>query len=68
MHPPLAGRSLSLWTWAELARTAADKGIVESISPQSVQRILPISFNDIGHVRRRQRLGALLNFYDRTAA
>jgi hypothetical protein len=38
--PDLAGRSLSLWTCAELARTAADKGIVESISPQSVQRIL----------------------------
>ncbi len=38
--PDLAGRSLSLWTCAELARTAAEKGIVESISPQSVQRIL----------------------------
>ena len=38
--PDLAGRSLSLWTCAELARTAAEQGIVESISPQSVQRIL----------------------------
>ena len=38
--PDLAGRSLSLWTCAELARTAAEKGLVESISPQSVQRIL----------------------------
>ncbi len=38
--PDKAGRSLSLWTCAELARTLVDKGIVESISPQSVQRIL----------------------------
>ncbi len=38
--PDLAGRSLSLWTCGELARTAAERGIVESISPQSVQRIL----------------------------
>lgn len=33
-------RSLSLWTCAELARTAMRDGIVETISPQSVQRIL----------------------------
>lgn len=33
-------RSLCLWTCAELARTACRDGIVESISPQSVQRIL----------------------------
>jgi transposase len=38
--PDLSGRSLSLWTCAELARTASERGIVESISPQSVQRIL----------------------------
>jgi len=33
-------RSLSLWTCAELARTLQRDGIVESISAQSVQRIL----------------------------
>ena len=33
-------RSLSLWTCAELARTLARDGVVESISSQSVQRIL----------------------------
>ena len=33
-------RSLSLWTCAELARTLQRDGIVETISPQSVQRIL----------------------------
>ena len=38
--PDKAGRSLSLWTCAELARTAIERGVVESISPQSVQRIL----------------------------
>jgi hypothetical protein len=38
--PDLSGRSLSLWTCAELARTASERGIVNSISPQSVQRIL----------------------------
>jgi len=38
--PDRVGRSLSLWTCAELARTAARDGIVESISPQTVQRIL----------------------------
>lgn len=38
--PDNADRSLSLWTCAELARTAVDRGVVESISPQSVQRIL----------------------------
>jgi transposase len=38
--PDKAGRSLSLWTCAELARTAVERGLVESISPQSVQRIL----------------------------
>jgi len=35
-----ARRSLSLWTCAELARTLVRDGVVESISPQSVQRIL----------------------------
>jgi len=38
--PDLAARSLSLWTCAELARSLQDSGVVESISPQSVQRIL----------------------------
>jgi hypothetical protein len=38
--PDRAGRSLSLWTCGELARTAVDRGVVDSISPQSVQRIL----------------------------
>jgi len=38
--PDDAGRSLSLWTCAELARTLKTEGIVETISPQSVQRIL----------------------------
>jgi transposase len=38
--PDQAGRSLSLWTCAELARTLRRDGLVESISPQSVQRIL----------------------------
>ena len=33
-------RSLSLWTCAELARTLERDGVVESISPQTVQRIL----------------------------
>jgi hypothetical protein len=33
-------RSLSLWTCAELARTLQRDEIVETISPQSVQRIL----------------------------
>jgi transposase len=38
--PDAAGRSLSLWTCAELARTLKSEGIVDTISPQSVQRIL----------------------------
>lgn len=38
--PDGEGRSLSLWTCAELARTLQRDGLVESISPQSVQRIL----------------------------
>lgn len=38
--PDTAGRSLSLWTCAELARHLRDSGVVESISPQSVQRML----------------------------
>jgi len=38
--PDAAGRSLSLWTCAELARTLKSEDIVEAISPQSVQRIL----------------------------
>ena len=38
--PDAAGRSLSLWTCAELARTLREAGVVDSISPQQVQRIL----------------------------
>jgi hypothetical protein len=38
--PDQVERSLSLWTCAELARTAVERGVVDSISPQSVQRIL----------------------------
>jgi len=38
--PDSVGRSLSLWTCAELARTLIRDGIVESISPQTVQRML----------------------------
>ena len=38
--PDKADRSLSLWTRAELARTAIARRVVETISPQSVQRIL----------------------------
>jgi len=38
--PDSVDRSLSMWTCAELARTLVSEKIVESISPQSVQRIL----------------------------
>lgn len=38
--PEAAGQSLSLWTCAELARFLREAGVVDSISPQSVQRIL----------------------------
>lgn len=38
--PDSVGRSLSLWTCGELARTLTRDGIVDSISPQSVQRLL----------------------------
>jgi transposase len=38
--PDAADRSLSLWTCAELARTLRRDGVVDSISPQDVQRIL----------------------------
>jgi transposase len=38
--PDRVGRSLSTWTCAELARTLKDNGVVDDISPQSVQRIL----------------------------
>jgi hypothetical protein len=38
--PDTAGRSLSLWTCAELARALVRDGLVKSISAQSVQRIL----------------------------
>jgi len=38
--PEEQGRSLSLWTCTELARSLRESGVVESISPQSVQRIL----------------------------
>jgi hypothetical protein len=38
--PDAVDRSLSLWTCAELARALSRDGIVDKISPQSVQRIL----------------------------
>ena len=38
--PDKLGRSLSVWMCGELARTLRIDGVVESISPQSVQRIL----------------------------
>ena len=38
--PEAADRSLSVWTCGELARTLIRDGIVESISTQTVQRIL----------------------------
>lgn len=38
--PDDADRSLSLWSCAELARTLQRDGVVDRISPQSVQRIL----------------------------
>ncbi len=38
--PDEARRSLSLWTCAELARSLRTEGIVEDISPQTVQRLL----------------------------
>ena len=38
--PDEANRSLSLWTCAELARTLIRDGTVDTISPQTVQRIL----------------------------
>lgn len=38
--PDDVGRSLSTWTCAELGRTLRTNGIVDTISPQSVQRIL----------------------------
>ena len=38
--PEDARRSLSLWDCAELARTLKRDGVVEAISPQSVQRLL----------------------------
>ena len=41
--PDDVGRSLALWTCAELARTLVCDGIVDAISPQTVQRILQSS-------------------------
>jgi transposase len=38
--PDKLDRSLSLWSCADLARTAIERGIIDSISPQTVQRIL----------------------------
>ena len=38
--PETASRSLSLWTCAELARALREAEVVDTISPQSVQRIL----------------------------
>jgi transposase len=39
-RPDLVGRSLSQWDSAELARQLVRDGVVEAISPQTVQRIL----------------------------
>ena len=39
-RPDKVGRSLSHWDCAELARQLVREGVVESISPQTVQRIL----------------------------
>jgi len=39
-HPDVVGRSLSQWDSAELARQLVRDGVVEAISPQTVQRIL----------------------------
>ena len=39
-RPDVVGRSLSQWDSAELARQLVRDGIVEAISPQTVQRIL----------------------------
>lgn len=41
--PDTVDRSLSLWTCAELARTLVGDGIVDTISPQTVQRVLQAS-------------------------
>ena len=41
--PDEVGRSLSLWTCTELARTLARDGIVDEISSQTVQRLLQCS-------------------------
>lgn len=38
--PDVVGRSLSQWESAELARQLVHDGVVESISPQTVQRML----------------------------
>src|SRR5512134_2023638 len=38
--PDKHGRSLSLWNCAELARTLRHQGIVDDISPQTVERLL----------------------------
>jgi len=40
--PDELGRSLSTWTCAELARALRKDGVVDSISPSSVQRILAL--------------------------
>lgn len=39
-RPDVVGRSLSQWDSAELARQLVHDGVVEAISPQTVQRIL----------------------------
>jgi len=39
-RPDVIGRSLSQWDSAELARQLVRDGVVEAISPQTVQRIL----------------------------
>lgn len=39
-RPDVVGRSLSQWDSAELARQLVQEGVVEAISPQTVQRML----------------------------
>jgi hypothetical protein len=39
-RPDVVGRSLAQWDSAELARQLVRDGVVEAISPQTVQRIL----------------------------
>ena len=53
--PDDVGRCLSLWTCAELARTLVRDGVVDTISPQTVQRIMQSSRLKPWRVHRRKR-------------